>query len=1075
MKAGFVVNLLTCGMLCLAAAPAVSQQIRIHAALPPEFLIDFARLNAALPGGAKIVIQRESAAAAVVEQVLQGNIDIAIVPTNSVTRVAPAFAVYDLPFAVSDDYYRLFSGYSLRQLDIASDLDESLKKVGLGLIDKTLYGNTFVIAIRKPARSPSDFRGIRIGLPPDSTIRETLKLAGAIPVAVTDRRSIIDALLKKEIDAVEWPLDDLPNIAMGFTHARYVAMTHHRFSGIAIVYNRSNYARLSSDERKRVEKAFEQNRNGVPDVDVPYGFTKLEINENIQSEWRHLVEKTHWKTISKIDNELLSTLQIPDVPLPAPNVTQAWLDDYEPRLREAIKDSDLKLERRENALVVIAPIDSSFDPKRPAMLLPATLGPFTRVAKVLEVDPKTAVLVLGHSDTSGAAPANVKLSQERAQSVAAIFRLSGLQRDRLMLRGMGGDAPRAANDSVEGRTLNRRVELIVTPQNTMVALLSKYNMPAPAPPPAPVHVHPPASEAEFFRPRGALGWNTWFQSGSQTTSKQLIKDRDYEIILDLGRDKYPGALSAAVTKLVLKEIEQSPADSDISLLVRPIISGDTLMARPDQPLVAKILRIERRKLAAQDNDGQVIQRAKVENLPLREISQALSVGEPLKWPVVALRTGCAQIAFSIWSVSGLRPLDQIIVNVPVVAADRPMVPDCTAAISGGIETFLSMDTLSNPTQADAALHFFDTGNKRVDVAKTVAVFVDRSELETAIGNGQSPPVYAWTLKSELSQFLGQPDNLQRSIANAHDAIKKPRPYDTVVRQLSAAIFNTRDRSEDAAASHAKASLKKLANRAEPPIVITRYFDRDGSMQYLPLALLAADASERVLSRRLTLVQPLQNTRALSNDACVDNWDFAIPDTLEGAHAETAELLAKTDWRPTGPNINWYHDNLELLSFLKERGDEKSLSTGLLMLAHHRNGSITYSKDGNPDRILSSEVQREFAHGSFAVLAACATSGTSQESQDFIQHLLHNGVDAAITSPFLVDATFGTRFAVSFATVTKTARQNGEPARLVDLFNRAIDLTRHAYRDQQGYSDMALEFQIVGNHQVRLCSRASAGH
>ena len=169
------------------------------------------------------------------------------------------------------------------------------------------------------------------------------------------------------------------------------------------------------------------------------------------------------------------------VPMPDPKVTQAWLDDYEPRLREAVKDSNLQLERRENVLVVTAPVEGSFNPDRPAMLLPVTLGPFTRVAKILEADPKTAVLVLGHSDTSGAAPANVKLSQERAQSVAAIFRLSGLQRDRLMLRGMGGEAPRAANDSVEGRSLNRRVELLVTPQNTMVALLSKYNMPAPAP------------------------------------------------------------------------------------------------------------------------------------------------------------------------------------------------------------------------------------------------------------------------------------------------------------------------------------------------------------------------------------------------------------------------------------------------------------------------------------------------------------------------------------------------------------------------------------------------------------------
>lgn len=169
------------------------------------------------------------------------------------------------------------------------------------------------------------------------------------------------------------------------------------------------------------------------------------------------------------------------VPMPDPKVTQAWLDDYEPRLRTAIKDSNLQLERRENVLVVTAPVEGSFNPDRPAMLLPVTLGPFTRVAKILEADPKTAVLVLGHSDTSGAAPANVKLSQERAQAIAAIFRLSGLQRDRLMLRGMGSEAPRAANDSVEGRALNRRVELLVTPQNTMVALLSKYNMPAPKP------------------------------------------------------------------------------------------------------------------------------------------------------------------------------------------------------------------------------------------------------------------------------------------------------------------------------------------------------------------------------------------------------------------------------------------------------------------------------------------------------------------------------------------------------------------------------------------------------------------
>ena len=168
----------------------------------------------------------------------------------------------------------------------------------------------------------------------------------------------------------------------------------------------------------------------------------------------------------------------PAVPKVDPKVTKAWLDQYEPKLREAIKESNFQLERREDVLVVIAPVDSTFNPARPEMLLPVNLGPITRMAKVVEGDQKTAILVLGHSDV--ASDTNLKISQQRAQSVAAIFRLSGLERNRLNLRGMGADMPRAADDSTAGRALNRRVEIIMTPQDTMVALMAKYNLP-PAP------------------------------------------------------------------------------------------------------------------------------------------------------------------------------------------------------------------------------------------------------------------------------------------------------------------------------------------------------------------------------------------------------------------------------------------------------------------------------------------------------------------------------------------------------------------------------------------------------------------
>lgn len=168
--------------------------------------------------------------------------------------------------------------------------------------------------------------------------------------------------------------------------------------------------------------------------------------------------------------------------MPPPAVTQAWLDDFQPLLVEALKGSHFELERRENLLVVTAPVRGSFNPDRPHMLLPVTLGPITRIAKLLENDPSIAAVVIGHADSSGAADLNRDLSHQRARAFTSIFRLSGLKQSRLVVKGLGSDMPRAANDSVEGRELNRRVEILLTSQATMKALVAKYSQPAPAVP-----------------------------------------------------------------------------------------------------------------------------------------------------------------------------------------------------------------------------------------------------------------------------------------------------------------------------------------------------------------------------------------------------------------------------------------------------------------------------------------------------------------------------------------------------------------------------------------------------------------
>ncbi|KUM44419.1 OmpA family protein [Pseudomonas sp. EpS/L25] len=157
-------------------------------------------------------------------------------------------------------------------------------------------------------------------------------------------------------------------------------------------------------------------------------------------------------------------------PVPV-KVSKAWLDEHEQKLRVAVAGSNVKVERRDDALVLVTPVDGSFNPDRAEMLLPVMLGPLSRSAKSVSVDEDSAVIVLGFSDSSGAAALNDKISLQRAQAVAAIFRLSGYSGNRLIVRGLAAAHPRADNATAAGRAANRRVEVLIQPRATVLASL----------------------------------------------------------------------------------------------------------------------------------------------------------------------------------------------------------------------------------------------------------------------------------------------------------------------------------------------------------------------------------------------------------------------------------------------------------------------------------------------------------------------------------------------------------------------------------------------------------------------------
>ncbi|MDT8418451.1 MAG: OmpA family protein [Lutibacter sp.] len=92
----------------------------------------------------------------------------------------------------------------------------------------------------------------------------------------------------------------------------------------------------------------------------------------------------------------------------------------------------------------------------------------TKLANILKEYPDTNVLVVGHTDSSGAASYNMTLSEKRAYAVTNYFVQSkGLSSSRFTTTWFGEDQPIADNSTAEGRAKNRRVNIAIVPNEKM--------------------------------------------------------------------------------------------------------------------------------------------------------------------------------------------------------------------------------------------------------------------------------------------------------------------------------------------------------------------------------------------------------------------------------------------------------------------------------------------------------------------------------------------------------------------------------------------------------------------------------
>lgn len=82
--------------------------------------------------------------------------------------------------------------------------------------------------------------------------------------------------------------------------------------------------------------------------------------------------------------------------------------------------------------------------------------------------PDTQITVYGHTDNTGTAEVNERISKQRADAVTAQLVTNGIDKGRIVSEGKSFNEPVASNDTAEGRAQNRRVEVYISANADMV-------------------------------------------------------------------------------------------------------------------------------------------------------------------------------------------------------------------------------------------------------------------------------------------------------------------------------------------------------------------------------------------------------------------------------------------------------------------------------------------------------------------------------------------------------------------------------------------------------------------------------
>jgi outer membrane protein OmpA-like peptidoglycan-associated protein len=140
----------------------------------------------------------------------------------------------------------------------------------------------------------------------------------------------------------------------------------------------------------------------------------------------------------------------------------AILDKQERDLRASLGNDNVTINNTGDRLIVTLPQDILFTTGS-SNVRPDLQRDLGAVAGNLQAYPNSTIQIIGHTDSDGEASFNQQLSESRANAVSSVLINNGVSPARIQAFGRGESQPVASNLNPQGKSQNRRVEIVILP------------------------------------------------------------------------------------------------------------------------------------------------------------------------------------------------------------------------------------------------------------------------------------------------------------------------------------------------------------------------------------------------------------------------------------------------------------------------------------------------------------------------------------------------------------------------------------------------------------------------------------